>query len=63
MMSGTLQIWNDVEVGTVRFRDRNEQTHSKKCKVSDIALIDKFDRTTASRLRREISAEINGAKT
>ena len=58
-MSGTLQIWGDKELGSVRFRDKNETLHSKKCKVSDIDLIDKFDRKTSSRLRKEISDEIN----
>ena len=32
-MSGTLQIWNDEEVGIVKFRDKNEKLHSKKCKA------------------------------
>ena len=58
-MSGTLQIWNDDENGLVRFRDRNEQLHSKKCRVSDIKLVDRFDRSTGARIRRDIAAEIN----
>ena len=59
-MTGTLQIWNDGEKGLVRFRDKNEQLHSKKCRVSDIKLVDRFDKSTAARIRKEIVAEING---
>ena len=55
----TLQIYNDEKVGQVQFRDNNEQTPSVKCKLSDIKIIDKHDRAVASRLRREIAAEIN----
>ena len=58
-MRGTRQIWNDEEVGIVRFRDKNEKLHSKKCKASDINIIDKFDKSTTARLRKEIAAEIN----
>jgi hypothetical protein len=58
-MTGTLQIWNDKEVGIVKFRDKNEAVHSKKCKASDINIIDKLDKSTTARLRKEIAAEIN----
>jgi hypothetical protein len=55
----TPQTFNDEELGGVQFFDRKETIHSAKCKVADIQLVDKYDRATAARLKRDITDDIN----
>ena len=57
----TPQTFNDEELGDVQFFDKKETIHSAKCKVADIQLVGKHDRTTAARLKRDIIDDINKA--
>ena len=58
----TKQIYTDEELGEIPFTDKKETIHSVKCRVSDIRLLNKYDRSTTARLKRDIASDINGVQ-
>tara|TARA_R100000951_G_scaffold29575_2_gene25565 strand:+ start:4626 stop:4802 length:177 start_codon:yes stop_codon:yes gene_type:complete len=55
------QIFDDDELGKIKFIDKKEAHHSVKCRVGDIKLTSKVDdRTVTARLKRDIVEDING---
>ena len=58
----TKQTYIDEELGEIPFIDKKETIHSAKCRVSDIQLPNKYDRSTTARLKRDIVSDINGGQ-
>ena len=58
----TKQTYTDEELGDIPFIDKRETIHSAKCRVSDIRLTNKYDRSTTARLKQDIVSDINEVK-